>query len=115
MAVADKRLSTKAANLKLKWRVAMQALIRRARDVGTINDARYKSLSVRISQLGYRKDEPNRIKEEVPKMLQWIIALYLGDRGYSVKELSAAMLCLEDEFRHEYLRGENEKTLRVIG
>jgi Zn-dependent peptidase ImmA (M78 family)/transcriptional regulator with XRE-family HTH domain len=105
----------KAANLKLKWRVAMQALIRRARDIGAINDARYTSLSVRISQLGYRKDEPNRIKVEMPKMLQWIINLYFRDRKYSVKELSNAMLCLEDEFRREYLGEENDSTFKVIG
>lgn len=103
----------KAANLKLKWRVSMQSLIRRAKDVGVISDARYKSLSVRISQLGYRKDEPNRIRAEIPKMFRWILDLYLRDRGYTVTELSAAMLCLEDEFRREYL-SENSLRLRVI-
>ena len=72
-------------------------------------------MSVRISQLGYRKDEPNRIKAETPKMLQWIIDLYIRDRGYTVTELSAAMLCLEDEFRRNYLRDEDDQALRVIG
>jgi len=105
----------KAANLKLKWRVSMQALVRRARDVGAIGDARYKSLIVRISQLGYKKNEPNPIKAEVPKMFRWVINLYLRDRGYSIKELSAAMLCLEEECRREYLREENGQELRVVG
>ena len=105
----------KAANLKLKWRVAMQALIRRAKDVGAINDARYRSLSVRISQLGYRKNEPNPIKAETPKVLRWVIDLYLRDRGYSVKELSAATLCLEGEFRREYLSEEDGQGFKVIG
>jgi len=105
----------KAANLKLKWRVAMQALIRRAKDVGAIGEAKYKSLCVRISQLGYRKNEPNPIKAETPKMLRWVIDLYLRDRGYSIKELSAAMLCLEEEFRRDYLREEDGQSFRVIG
>ena len=105
----------KAANLKLKWRVSMQALIRRARDIRAIGDARYKSLCVRISQLGYQKNEPNPIKVEIPKMFRWVIDLYLRDRGYSVKELSAAMLCLEEEFRHEYLREENSQSFGVVG
>jgi Zn-dependent peptidase ImmA (M78 family) len=104
----------KAANLKLKWRVSMQALIRRAKDVRAIDNGRYGSLSVRISQLGYRKDEPNPIKAETPKMLRGIIDLYLRDRGYSVKELSVVMLCLEDEFRREYLREETDRGFRVF-
>ena len=45
----------KAANLKLKWRVAVQTIIRHRKDVGAIENARYTSLSVRISQLGYRR------------------------------------------------------------
>lgn len=105
----------KAAALKLKWRTAMQALIRRAKDVGAITDAKYKSLSVRISQLGYRKNEPNPLEPETPKMLRWLIDLYLQERGYSVKELSAAMLCQEQEFRRLFLEEENGQGLRVFG
>ena len=104
----------KAANLKLKWRVAMQALIRRASDVGAIDRARYTSLSVRISQLGYRKNEPNELKPEIPKMLRAIIDMYIRDRGYSIKEVSTAMLCMEDEFRREYLREEGTLGLKVF-
>lgn len=91
------------ANLKLKWRASMQALLYRARAIGAIDSGKYKSLYVRISQLGYRKNEPNPLTPERPKMLRWVIDQYLTDRRYSVRELSAASLCREDSFIQEFL------------
>ncbi len=92
-----------AANLKLKWRVSIQAIIRRAKDLRAITPARYKSMCVRFSQLGYRKNEPNPISPETPKTLRWILDSYMHDRGYSVRELSEAALANEEDFRRDYL------------
>jgi len=103
----------KAANLKLKWRVSMQAIIRRAKDVGAITADKYKSLCVQISQLGYRKNEPNPLELEHPKMLRWIIDVYLRDRDYSVAELSKVALCREDQFRRDFLSDDGPR-LQVI-
>ncbi|HEY4311354.1 MAG TPA: XRE family transcriptional regulator [Pirellulales bacterium] len=104
----------KAATLKLQWRVAMQAVIRRARDLGAISNSAYQSLCVRISQLGYRKNEPNPIQPEFPTALRQLINVYLDSRGYSVAELSETMLCREDEFRELYLHDGPINQLRVI-
>lgn len=113
---ADLRQLTipRAAVLKLQWRVAMQAIIRRAKDTGAISAAAYRSLCVRISQLGYRKNEPNPIERETPKTFRRIVDLYLGERGYSVAEISSAMLSAEDEFRELYLEDDVAPRLRVI-
>ena len=109
------RLSiAKAAALKLKWRVAMQAIIRRARDVGAINSSAYQSLCVRISQLGYRKNEPNPLKPETPKTIRRMIEMYLSDHGYTIAELSAAMHCSEQEFRDVYLRNDDQSQVRLM-
>jgi Zn-dependent peptidase ImmA (M78 family) len=104
----------KAAAMKLQWRVAMQAIIRRAKDTGAISPGSYQSLCVRISQLGYRKNEPNRLEPEAPKMLRRIIDLYLKERAYTVSELSSSMLCLEEDFRAIYLRDNSRPGLRVV-
>jgi Zn-dependent peptidase ImmA (M78 family) len=101
-----------AMNLKLKWRTSAQSLIYRAHSIGAISASRYKSLCVRISQLGYRKNEPNPLAPEYPKMLRWIIDHYLNERGYSVAELSEAALATESEFRRDYL--DEATMLRVI-
>jgi Zn-dependent peptidase ImmA (M78 family) len=104
----------RAAALKLRWRTAMQAIIRRAKDTGAISAGSYQSLCVRISQLGYRKNEPNPIEPETPKMLRRIVEVYLADRGYSIPELSAAMLCNEQEFRDTFLGGGPQPQLRIV-
>lgn len=103
----------KAAALKLQWRVAMQAIIRRARDTGKISQSKYQSLCVRISQLGYRKIEPNPIEPEPPKILRQIVEMYLNERKYSIAELSAATLCEEQEFRDAFLCSE-QPAFRVV-
>ena len=103
----------KAAALKLQWRVAMQAIIRRARDTGAITQSKYQSLCVRISQLGYRKNDPNPIEPETPKMLRQIVDVYLKERKYSIGDLSAATLCEEQEFQDTFLCSEQPR-LRVV-
>jgi Zn-dependent peptidase ImmA (M78 family) len=103
----------KAASAKLRWRASMQAIIRKAKDTQAISQRQYESLCVRISQLGYRKNEPNPIAPERPTMLRKIIDLHLSNCGYSVADLSASMLSLEDEFREVYLRDEGQPQLRV--
>jgi Zn-dependent peptidase ImmA (M78 family) len=104
----------RAASLKLRWRTAMQAIIRRAKDTGAISPSSYQSLCVRISQLGYRKNEPNPIEPETPKTLHRVMELYMADRKYTVSELSAAMLCNEQEFRQTFLAVGPPHQLRLV-
>ena len=47
-----------AAELKPYWKVSIQAIIRRAFQLGRITASRYKSLFIQLSKLGYRKSEP---------------------------------------------------------
>ena len=44
--------------LKMEWKISMQALVRRAQDVGAIDAGQYKSLMVQLSKNGYRTREP---------------------------------------------------------
>jgi Zn-dependent peptidase ImmA (M78 family) len=45
-------------NLKLRWGVAIQALIVRSHTLGLITDRKYKSLMQRLSARGWRTNEP---------------------------------------------------------
>lgn len=102
----------RAANLKLRWRTAMQAIIRRARDVGAISASKYQSLCVRISQLGYRKNEPNRLEPEMPRTLMAVVDEYLSNRQYTISELSIAALSTEERFRIDFLN--ENPPLRIV-
>lgn len=88
----------KAAALKLEWRVSIQSLVRRARDVGTISPDKYKSLCVQISRAGLRKTEPNPIPHETPRNLEAILSAHRNENGYGIVELSEIAIATPDEF-----------------
>ena len=53
-----------AAKLKVRWRVSMQTLIRRAHDLGIITERHYRYLFEQIGWKGWRKKEPVEIPVE---------------------------------------------------
>lgn len=79
----------KAAALKRHWKTAMSALIRRARDLGRIDERRYTSLNVQISQKGWRKVEPVQVEHEHPTLIRQIIQLHHEQHFYDVESLAA--------------------------
>lgn len=88
----------RAAQLKVVWRVAISALVRRARDLGVIDDARYKSLMVSMSQKGWRKSEPVEVPHDHPTVMSSLIQVHLMDHGYSFDELAQVVALNEAEF-----------------
>lgn len=62
----------KLAQLKLKWRVSMQAILKRAKELGKIQPRYYQFLWMRLGQFGYRKSEPyaDQIPPENPTPLE---------------------------------------------
>ena len=55
-----------AVQLKKRWRVSIQAIVRRARTLNIISDRRYRQLFTQISARGWRKAEPVEIPLERP-------------------------------------------------
>ena len=49
---------TNLRNLKLKWRMSMSAIARRARDVEAVSDSSYRKTIFFLQSSGYRKREP---------------------------------------------------------
>ncbi|QPK78312.1 ImmA/IrrE family metallo-endopeptidase [Corynebacterium lizhenjunii] len=60
---ADLTLNGYAA-VKSKWGTSIQALVRRARDLGVIDDDRYRSLFIQLSGRGWRTREPVEVQLE---------------------------------------------------
>lgn len=82
----------KAASLKLTWLVSIQALVRRARDLGAITYGKYKSLCVQISRCGFRTREPNPLAPEQPQNLESILSVLRTEHGYDQSVISAIAL-----------------------
>ena len=49
----------KAADLKIRWKVSMQAIIRRARDLRAIDQDRYTNMMKRMSRIGLSEMRTN--------------------------------------------------------
>lgn len=79
------------AKLKARWGVSMAALIRRARDLGTISDYRYRELNIELSKAGWRVKEPVDIPGERPRMLaDWVA--FLRGQGLGDAEIASRAL-----------------------
>lgn len=59
--------------MKQRWGTSVQAILRRALDLGMITDAAYHSAYIRISQLGWRRQEPNEPDHEQPELVRSVV------------------------------------------
>jgi Zn-dependent peptidase ImmA (M78 family)/transcriptional regulator with XRE-family HTH domain len=86
------RLSLKRfAVLKPNWKVAISALIRRARDLGKITETQYKYYMMNMAKMGYLKNEPVPIQREEPLSVRKLMRLYLDEFGYSKSDLASIL------------------------
>lgn len=83
----------RAAHLKPYWRTSMASLIRRARDLGKLDQAIYSRMFRRFSQLGYRKNEPVKIPEEKALLIHKVVDVFASSNRYSQEDL-ARFLCV---------------------
>lgn len=84
--------------LKLKWRVAISALIYRARELGVITAYEAKKLWIDMSN--YRLAEPPEydVPHEQPTILSDLIKAHRDELGYSNSDLASAVRTKLDEF-----------------
>lgn len=68
------------AKLKPRWRVAIQAMVRRAKDLRIITARQYSYLNMQISANGWKKREPSNldISPEKPRVLSKVVELVYG-------------------------------------
>lgn len=111
---ADDVLS-RLVELKLIWKVSMQALLTKAADMGVISQALVTSTWKRLNQLGYRRNEPfeHKLPLEQPTSLRALVSRHLDGLGYSITQLAEALLLTVDEFRQLYMPQETAH-LRVV-
>ncbi len=65
--------------LKRRWGVSLQVLIRSAKTLGVVDEARYISLFKQLSVRGWRKDQPVHIAVEKPRAFRKMAELLYGD------------------------------------
>jgi Zn-dependent peptidase ImmA (M78 family)/DNA-binding XRE family transcriptional regulator len=78
---AEKLSLFRLAELKKKWHVSMQAILRRARELNVITDRQYRYSMLQISQRGWRIDEPSFDSHvERPRALRKLCEVVYGGK-----------------------------------
>lgn len=72
---------TGVAQLKPRWKVSIQALIKRARDLDIITERQYKYLFQKLSKRGWRTEEPPNlaVPVEKPRAIRQMAELIYGE------------------------------------
>jgi Zn-dependent peptidase ImmA (M78 family) len=72
---------SRIAPLKLRWGVSLQALVRRAHDLGVIANRQYRYLFEQLSARGWRMNEPANlaVAQERPRGLRKMAEVVYGD------------------------------------
>ncbi len=91
----------KLVSLKMFWRVSIAALVRRARDLGTITVRQYRYLFMQLGRLGYRKVEPAPLDPEEPTVLADALSVHRAN-GLSEEELARVARIRPRELRARY-------------
>lgn len=108
------------ANLKLYWKVSMGALAVRADRLKLTTAYQNKMFWIEMSQLGYRKREPNEPPKETPALLRQMVSFHVKKLGYSVSDLAKLLHLNTSEFQEMYRSeivgeaGNGKPELRIV-
>jgi Predicted Zn peptidase len=96
----------KLAALKRVWRVSMASLLRRAFDLQTIPERRYRFLNMQLAKAGYKLREPveTSFPHENIELLQTIFEFHTADLAFSGAELASLLAMEESEVQSSYQR-----------
>lgn len=85
--------------MKRRWRCSMSAIVRRARDVGRVNERQYKNAMIRMSKEGWGKNEPYPISGESPSLLANAVRSCLDLCGFREDELAERLAVNLEQIR----------------
>lgn len=95
----------KLATMKVKWKVSMQALLKRAQTLNLVNERYSRYLWMQMGRCGYRRDEPfsDRMPSEAPTAVSKLVRRQLDRLNGSVRDLAASIHLSPEECRALYL------------
>jgi Zn-dependent peptidase ImmA (M78 family) len=92
-------------DLKRHWKTSMQAIVRKARDVGKMDERKYRYYNYEISRRGMKRNEAGEITEaiEIPTMFKRLIQAHVTGLNYTPDEFSRLFGLPISELDREYL------------
>lgn len=95
-------------DLKRKWKVSMQSIIRRALDLGVITEQTRRNFQIRFSQEKWNKNEPIPLPFEIPSLINSTINLYKNELNYSNEDLQRIMRINKSDFSEWFMPTKNK-------
>ena len=97
----------KLAGLKRYWKISIQALLMRAKQLGTIEVWKQRQMFMELSKAGFRLREPEELDPpaEPPQRIQQIILFHKENLGYTDNDLQTALATSIDDIYSMYLQG----------
>jgi Zn-dependent peptidase ImmA (M78 family) len=92
-------------DLKRYWKTSMQALVRKARDLGKMDERKYRYYNYEISRRGMKRNEPGEITEaiEIPALFKRLIQAHVSGLNYTPEEFSHLFGLPAVELDRDYL------------
>lgn len=77
--------------MKKRWGASVQAIIRRAYDLGMLSPVQYRNANVYISRMQWKKNEPQEPPQEIPEIIPASVQYLQEEEGVSIADLAAAL------------------------
>ncbi|MCG7406800.1 XRE family transcriptional regulator [Paenibacillus sp. ACRRX] len=104
----------KLASIKPYWKTSMGSMLKKASDLGYVNERQTRYYWMQMGKLGYRTTEPPELAPpiEKPSLLDDVVKIYQDDLKYSVQDMSNALALNTSEFKNLYVK--NYGHLRLV-
>lgn len=100
------------AQLKRYWLISFASLIRRAKDLGCLDERKYKYFLIEMSRLGYNKTEPVTVPIDRPTLFSEGINLLKDELGYDSQDFQET-LYLPQDLVESLIGGEQKAKLKL--
>jgi Zn-dependent peptidase ImmA (M78 family)/transcriptional regulator with XRE-family HTH domain len=90
------------ANMKLYWKVAMQSVLRRSRDLGYTSDNHARYIYQRMSAAKQRTAEPVEIERESATIVEKLLACFIEQMGYTADALASFLRMTREDMEALY-------------
>lgn len=90
------------ANLKPFWRTSMNALLKRAGELGFLSAVQKSRLWARMAQLGWRTREPNPLPPELPTTIGKIASYFVDELRFTATDVATLLKVTLDDLRALY-------------
>lgn len=98
LGVKRTRITSDMVMIAKEYGVSTLLLMKRANILGIITDALYKDFMIRASQLGWRKNEPSRIPEEITNLFKQLTIRAVNEDEISEQRGAELLSISYDEF-----------------